>query len=398
MTRVSTAQTFEAGIHTLQTRQRELTEAQVQMTSGKRISRLSDDPASAARAERAIAAEQRAAADQRALEASRSAVIQIEAAYGDANDLLEQARELVVAAGNPLYGAGERRAIADRLAGLREQLLQIANRGDGTGGHLFGGQGITQPPFVDAPGGVQYAAAPGVQQAASDEALPLAADGRAAWLAARSGNGVFVTAATTSAGSAWIDAGRVTQPSALTGSPYSVQFSVAGGVTTYSVLRNGAATALSGVPYVSGQAIQIDGMAFTVSGAPADGDRFDITPSADDLSVFAVFDRLVAALGNVLATPVQVTQSVADGLRDLEASGAALSSRRADAGSWLNRLDDAESRVAGERLRAAQERSNAEDLDMVHAISEFQLRQTGYDAALRAYSMVQRLSLFDHLG
>jgi flagellar hook-associated protein 3 FlgL len=35
---------------------------------------------------------------------------------------------------------------------------------------------------------------------------------------------------------------------------------------------------------------------------------------------------------------------------------------------------------------------------MVHAISEFQQQQTGYDAALRAYSMVQRLSLFDYLG
>jgi flagellar hook-associated protein 3 FlgL len=34
---------------------------------------------------------------------------------------------------------------------------------------------------------------------------------------------------------------------------------------------------------------------------------------------------------------------------------------------------------------------------MVHAIADFQARQTGYDAALRAYSMVQRLSLFDYL-
>ena len=35
---------------------------------------------------------------------------------------------------------------------------------------------------------------------------------------------------------------------------------------------------------------------------------------------------------------------------------------------------------------------------MVQAISDFQNQQTGYDAALKAYSMVQRLSLFQYLN
>jgi flagellar hook-associated protein 3 FlgL len=139
-------------------------------------------------------------------------------------------------------------------------------------------------------------------------------------------------------------------------------------------------------------------MSFTITGQPASGDRFDITPSSNDLSVFDALDGMVAALGNGLATATQTSQTVADGLRDLDASSATLGSRRADAGSWLNRLDDVDSRVAGQKLRAQGERSNAEDLDMVHAISDFQLQQTSYDAALRAYSMVQRLSLFNYLG
>lgn len=209
---------------------------------------------------------------------------------------------------------------------------------------------------------------------------------------------MFVTAATTSNGSAWIDAGRVTQPAQITGDPYSLQFTVGGAGTTFSVLRNGSPTALTNVTYVSGQAITIDGMSFTITGAPANGDRFDLAPSTPDHSVFDALDRAVASLGNTTATATQITQAVANGLRDLDASAATMSSRRADAGSWLNRLDDVESRVADQRLRAQGERSNAEDLDMVHAISEFQQQQTGYDAALRAYSMVQRLSLFDYLG
>jgi flagellar hook-associated protein 3 FlgL len=397
MIRISTANAFNIGIATLQKRQGDLTDAQQQLTSGKRISRLSDDPVAAARAERARAAQARSDADQRAIDASRATVQQIESAFGDANDLVQQARELLVAAGNTSYGPQERQGLAQQLAAIRSQLLQVANRGDGAGGYLFSGQGVTAPPFVDAAGGVTYAATAGTTHTASSEPLPLAADGRAAFLEARGGNGVFVTAAGSVAGSAWIDAGGVTNPSALTGLPYSLQFSTGGAGSTFTVLRNGAATALTNVPYVSGQAIQIDGMSFTITGVPSNGDNFTITPSAPDQSLFDTLDSAVAALNNPSLGAGALSQTVADGLRDIDAAALQLSGARADAGSWLQRLDNVESRVADQKVLAQSEQSNAEDLDMVHAISDFQLKQTGYDAALRAYSTMQRLSLFDYL-
>jgi len=310
---------------------------------------------------------------------------------------VQQARELLVAAGNTSYGPQERQGLAQQLAAIRSQLLQVANRGDGAGGYLFSGQGVTAPPFVDAAGGVTYAATAGTTHTASSEPLPLAADGRAAFLEARGGNGVFVTAAGSVAGSAWIDAGGVTNPSALTGLPYSLQFSTGGAGSTFTVLRNGAATALTNVPYVSGQAIQIDGMSFTITGVPSNGDNFTITPSAPDQSLFDTLDSAVAALNNPSLGAGALSQTVADGLRDIDAAALQLSGVRADAGSWLQRLDNVESRVADQKVLAQSEQSNAEDLDMVHAISDFQLKQTGYDAALRAYSTMQRLSLFDYL-
>lgn len=398
MTRISTANAFDTGIGTLQKRQSELNAAQQQMTSGKRISRLSDDPSAAARAERARAAEARADADQRAIDASRSTVLQVESTIGDAVELVQQARELMVAAGNASYGANERRGIAQQLAGIRAQLFKLANRGDGAGGYLLGGQGAAAPPFVDAPGGVTFVATTGVAQTASSEPLPLSADGRAAFLGARSGNGVFETAAATSTGTAWIDAGSVTDPSQLTGLPYSVQFTVAGSTTTYTVLRNGAATALTNVPYVSGQAIQIDGMAFTLTGAPANADNFTLAPSTSNLSLFDTLDAAVTALNSGALGAGALSQAVANGLRDLDAGVATLDGARAEAGAWLLRLENVQSRVGGQKLQAQDERSNAEDLDMVHAISDFQLKQTGYDAALKAYSQVQRLSLFNYIG
>ena len=51
-----------------------------------------------------------------------------------------------------------------------------------------------------------------------------------------------------------------------------------------------------------------------------------------------------------------------------------------------------------QKLAGQTERSAAEDLDMVQAISSFQSQQTGYDAALKSYSMVQRMSLFQYIS
>ena len=99
-------------------------------------------------------------------------------------------------------------------ARLRGQLLATANRGDGAGGYLFGGQGSAEPPFVDAAGGVAFRGAAGELQAALDETLPLSMDGRAPWLATGSGNGLFETrvlTATPDQAGGWIDAGRVTR-------------------------------------------------------------------------------------------------------------------------------------------------------------------------------------------
>jgi flagellar hook-associated protein 3 FlgL len=42
-------------------------------------------------------------------------------------------------------------------------------------------------------------------------------------------------------------------------------------------------------------------------------------------------------------------------------------------------------------------RSDAEDLDMVQAISDFQNQQTNYSAALQTYASLQKMSLFDYI-
>lgn len=307
--RIASAHAFDNSLANLQRRQVALGEAQEQLTSGKRVLRPSDDPTSAARAERALAQVNRTEANLRALDASRSTMQQTEVALGDAGDLLQQVRELMVGAGNASYSDAERQIVAVSLRGLRTQLLSVANRSDGAGGFLFGGQGSTSQPFIDAPGGVDFVGTTGSLRAATDDPLPLSVDGQAAWMAARN----------------------------------------------------------------------------------------PITGTAD-ISVFDVIDRTVANLETPGQSSGTVVAGLHDSLRDIDASSNNLSGWRARSGEALTRADSMEERLSQVKLGAQKERSDAEDLDMVKSISEFQSKQTGYQAALQTYSMVQRLSMFDYIG
>lgn len=401
--RVTTANLFDRSVATLQERQQRMQQQQQQLASGKRIELASDDPTGAARSERALAAIGRIEANQRALEASRNAMTLSESALGDANELMQQARELMLQAGNASYSDAERKGLANKLQGLRDQLISIANRPDGSGGYLFSGQGASAPPFLDEATGVRYVGTPGTIQTGNLDNFQLTVDGRAAWEEARSGNGSFVTSAAANAitglpAKGWIDSGRVTDPSLLTGNNYRIDIAGAPPAQTYNVTNTDTGAGVASGTFLPNTTIAFDGMAVGISGNAADGDNFNIAPAANNLRVFDVLDGAIKELNTPLRSSVEIAQANVGRLRDIDATMNNLQSLRAQAGERLNTLDGTESRMAALKQYNNEERSAAEDLDMVQAISEFQNQQTGYDAALKTYAMVQRLSLFNYIN
>lgn len=424
--RIATANLYDSSIANLQRRQTAMQTQQQQLTSGKRIALASDDPTGAARAERALASIGRVEANQRALEASRNSMTLGESALGDANELLQQARETLVAAGNASYSDSERAGLANKLKGIRDQLLAIANRSDGAGGFLFSGQGASTPPFLDQAGGVSYIGVPGNIQTGNLDNFQLTLDGRAAWEQAGSGNGSFETAPrilttdpatgkpvvqlidpvsggplvngiTGNVASGWIDSGRVTDPSLLTGHNYRIDIAGTTPNQTYALTDTDLGAVVSSGTFKPGQAITGDGMAFTISGAPVDGDAFAIAGSKNGLKVFDVIDKAIADLNTPLRTPLQVTQGNSLSIRDVDAVMGNLQSVRSQVGERLNNLDGTENRLAALKQYSKEEQSAAEDLDMVQGISDFQNQQTGYQTALQTYAIVQRMSLFQYL-
>lgn len=397
--RLSTANQYDIALRNIGQRQTSLSNLQENLTSGKRVVRASDDPVAAAQAERAITRMSRNETDLRALDMQRNTMALAESTLGEAGDAMQAFRELVVSAGNGTHTQTERDAIAQQLMSLRDQIMGYANRKDSNGLPLFQALGSAQSPFAGAAPTLNFAGLPG-QHASGNTQIAKVLDGEAAWMSVPTGNGVFeVSLGAANTGKAWADVGQVTNPSALTGNDYSITFSVVGGVTTYDVVNTTTATTvLSGQPYTTPTTIAFDGMSLKISGAPNNGDSFDIAPS-QQTNVFQVLENAISTIqngGNIDGSTDygSLTHGITRGLTELDSSMNRLQSSRGLAGDLLNRADRIEGEMDIRGVQLEDDRSRAEDLDMIKGISDFQNQQVGYEAALKSYAQVQQLSLF----
>ena len=394
--RLASATAYDNAVRQLTTRQSQLSKLQEQLSASKKVLRPSDDPTAAAQAERAITRQARIATDQRALEVQRNAVANAESTLGNAIEAVQEFRTLVVQAGNSALSSTDRASIAQRMTTLRDQLLGYANTKDSNGIPLFGGLGSIASPFVDLGTGVAFDGIAG-QGAAGEVAVPATLDGHAAWMNVPTGNGVFSVAQAATGSQVWGDAGQVKNPAALTGHSYRIQFTVTGATASYDVIDTTTSTTVQAAqPYTAGQAIQFDGVSLVAQGTPATGDALVLSPSTRT-SLFGVLDQAIVGVRDA-ANGAALAQNVAQALVQLDAGQSRLSSSRGRAGDLLNRVDDIANRQEARNVQLEADRSRAEDLDVVKALSEFQNQQTAYSAALGSYAQIQKLSLFNFIG
>ena len=406
--RVATAHTYDTTIAQLTKRQAEMAAQQERIASGKQVLRASDDPVAAALSEAVQTRLSRVQTDQRALESSRTSIQQAESALGEAGDLVQRVRELIIAGGNAGHGPTERQALAKEIEGLREQLFAAVNRQNSAGQSLFGGLGGSPVPFVQEFGSgsneVRFDGQRG-QKAAGDNQLPNAMDGEAIWMRIPAGNGTFsIDLAAGNTGSLRADTGRVSDPSALTGHDYRIDFSGTAGAMQYSVVDVTTGTPVpgqTGMPYSTGTQIEFDGMSFQLSGEPRAGDQLDITPSNAPTDMFRVMQDVIDTLhldSGSSGDAAQRTHNLGRALAELDAGHERMLMARAQAGEWLNRADSMDNMLGNREADHTIENSRLVDIDLVKAYSEFKTMEVGAQAALQSYASIQKLSLFQYLS
>ncbi|PIY05350.1 MAG: flagellar hook-associated protein 3 [Gallionellales bacterium CG_4_10_14_3_um_filter_54_96] len=399
--RISSNTIFDSNVAAMGQQQSRLMQTQQQIASGKRLSSASTDPVAATRAlditqSDAINNQQ---ASSRA--AARHTLSLAESTLQGVTTLLQDVRTAAVYAGNGTLNSSDRATLATDLSGRLQELVGLANSTDGVGNYLFSGFQSKTQPFVDTPAGMGYFGDDGQRLAQVSATRQMAASdsGADVFMRIRNGNGTFVTQATAgNSGSGVISAGAVVNPAALTGNNYSISFSMAAGISNYSVINTTTGLPVPGMtaqPYTSGQAIAFDGMRLDIQGAPASGDSFAVTPSSNE-SVFKTISNLIATL-NAPVVGSNLTNGLNRGINNLDNALGNVLTVRATLGLRLNEIDALQTTGEDMGLQLKQTLSQLQDVDYNKAISDLTQQQVTLQAAQKSFTQVANLSLFTYL-
>ena len=155
--RISTAQIFRQGVDAMLNRQKELSQTELQVASGKRILNPSDDPSATVRILDLKETQQRLLQFQRNADAATAKLDQEETALQGMENLLQRVRELAVQGNNDPLGAEGRSAVAAEIRQHIDSFLQLANTRDANGEYVFAGfQSQTTPFSHDGVGNFSY--------------------------------------------------------------------------------------------------------------------------------------------------------------------------------------------------------------------------------------------------
>lgn len=398
--RISSNTLFDSNVAAMGQQQTRLQQTQEQIASGRKILTASDDPVAAARALGISEADAMNTQYTANRNAARHSLSLAETNLQSVTSLVLDVRTALISAGNTSLTDSARREIARDLGGRLQELMGLANSTDGLGNYLFSGFQSKTQPFADTGAGVGYFGDDGQRlvQVNASRKMPSSDSGADIFMRIKSGNGTFVTQATsTNSGTGGISIGSVINPALLTGHNYRIDFTSA---ATYDVTDTTTATVLSaGNAYVSGQAISVDGMQFEISGAPANGDSFTIKPSANE-SIFTTISNMISALNTPVASgsaSAQLSGALIHGTRNLDNALDKILAVRASLGVRLNEVNALQSAGDDLEMQFKQSLSELQDLDYSKAISELTMRQMYLQAAQQSFAKVQNLSLFKYI-
>ena len=130
MTRISSVEQFRQGVDNILSQQARLNETQLQLSTGKRVNRPSDDPSASTQLLKLSTLKSKTEQFNRNIDAARHQLQLQESVLSSVSNVLQRVRELTVQANNATQSDEGRAAIADEIYNRVDELLQYANTKD----------------------------------------------------------------------------------------------------------------------------------------------------------------------------------------------------------------------------------------------------------------------------
>jgi flagellar hook-associated protein 3 FlgL len=398
--RISSIEQFQQGIDSILNQQAKLNQTQLQLATGKKVLKPSDDPAVATQLLNLSSLKANNLQYDRNINTALNELELQESVLASSGNVLQRVRELVIQANNATQGSETRAAIADEISNLADELLQLSNSKSPSGEYIFAGYNSRTPAFAKSGAGYVYQGDQGQRllQVSEDTQLAVRDNGADVFQGMMTGDGRFLleTPATNTGD------GLVKMSSTIDAisDDYTMVFvqANAGDPITYSVTGAASGVVATGT-YQSGEAINFNGISIEIEGAPKNGDSYTINRSVrQDVfqSVQSIADALLAG-GDTAAQSSKRVNDLGQSISTIDQALEHLQSRRTIAGNRLQALDTRASENADGLLRLERQTSELNDLDFAEAVSRLNLQTTALQAAQQSYIKIQGLSLFNYL-
>jgi flagellar hook-associated protein 3 FlgL len=416
--RISTSQFYAASLTGILNQQNTLNTLSQQLSTGSTLVNPSDQPVAAAQNVNLTGQINRLAGYTQNGQNAQNTLQLESATLQSVTTLVSQVRQLAVQMNNGTVNTQDLSNAVATMQGYIQQLAQYANTQDGQGNYLFAGsKSGTQPFILQADGTVQYQGDGGQNQLALGPSLSTAIGdpGSALFMNTRAGNGTFiVNASSSNTGGATAGPGTVNntalaqQTLQVDGTQYQIRFSGSGGSMTYAV-TSGTGGVYSASPvasgsFTAGMSIGLppgNNPAITVPivGTPAAGDSFTVGASAPQ-SLFQTFQALAQAFSASAQTSgsnALRAQSISNALASLDQNQTNLLSTQASIGSRLQQVQAVQTQNASLTLQLQTQQTQLTSINYPQVITDYQASLTALQAAQKAFTQVQGLSLFQYL-
>jgi flagellar hook-associated protein 3 FlgL len=405
--RISTSQYFTQSVATMDSQQAQMNQLYQQLSSGVSLSTPSDNPLGAAQAVQlsmTVSTLTQYTANQ------SSALTSLQAAdvtLTNVNGLLNSIHSVVIQAGNGSLNDSDRSALATQLTGYRNQLMTLANSTDGAGNYLFAGFQGTTAPFSNKPGGgATYSGDNGARmvQVASSRQIALGNTGAQVFMSVPPiGSAPVPAAGASNTGTGTIGAVSITNPvSPANAHQFTIAFGGTAAAPTYTVTDNTLGTTGAAQAYSAGAGINLGGQTVAVSGTPAAGDTFTVTPAPQaGTDVFATLDTMIAALqtpvGSSTAQAAALANAMTTGTTKLNNMMTNVLTVQASVGGREQEIQALQQTTSSNSTQTQSSLANLTSTNMTAAISQYELTQTSLQAAQKAFVQMQQLSLFQYI-
>lgn len=397
--RVGTNQIFTQSVEAFQQQQVKLLKLQQQISTGQRLTKPSDDPLASAQVLEMEQVVSLKLQYQVNIGIAESRLELEETSLAGVENLIFRMRELAIQANNGSLDATAMQAIGIELEDIHDALLALANTQDTNGDYLFAGFQNQQQPFTEMlTGSIQHVVYNGDQGQRSlqiSETRQILVDdpGREIFLEIPSATALNELAAPANAGTGVIAPAHVFDASVFTPGTFEIRFT---GPATYDVFDVGlGANIVTGAAYTDSANIDFQGIRTSVTGAPAAGDVFTISPG----QYRDIFESVLGLSESLQSAPGGATRSanVSEFLDDLDNFLTRVLDVRSKVGGRLNALENQFDVNEAQILATKTSLSALRDTDLAEAISQLTLEQTTLDAAQAIFARITGSSLFNFL-